>query len=166
MPAGGETIICGQYTVTYGAVACGIMEGDAGVPTLEQTSKAAPLDSTDKYGKTTIDAVYLGVDWKCMFVCEEYRAGSLSAFYPFGALGLLGVIGRLYYGMSSALVLTAIAGTPATATPATLTAPKAILTIGFPSKLLFGPIIRKVPISLMLLLTDTGSSVYGHFTTT
>src|SRR5256885_1160980 len=103
MPAGGETLICGQYTCTYNAVSVGIFEGDASVPTLEQTTKAEPVANTDKYGKTMIDGIYQGADWKMTFTCIEYKAGSLTPFWPYGTLGLMGVIGRLLYGLSSAL---------------------------------------------------------------
>ena len=116
MPAGGETIICGQYTVTYNAVATGIFQGDNDVPALEQVTKVADsVDSTDRYAKSTIDHSYGGADWFLAMVAKEYKAGSLTPFWPFGTLGLMGVIARLYYAMASATVLTAIAGTPAIA---------------------------------------------------
>lgn len=166
MPAGGETLVCGSYTVTYGGVACGIMKGDAGVPTLEQTTKAVPVNKTDKYGDSLLDLVYTGTSWRAMFTCMEYKAGSLAALAPFATLGLLGIIGRLHYNMASALVLTVVAGTPAAGSPSTITASKAILAPDFPSKLLFGPMVREVPISMNLLLVDTGGGAYGHFTTT
>jgi hypothetical protein len=72
-------------------------------------------------------------------------------------MGVMGVIGRLRYDLSQALVLTAIAGTPAASSPATLTASQAILAANFPWKLLFGPTLRKFPLRMDLLpYTATG----------
>jgi hypothetical protein len=158
MPAGSETLIAGQYTVTYNGTSCGIMEGDAGVPTIEATNHAEPVNNTDAYGKSMIDAIYQGGDHFASFQCMEYKAGSIAAFWPFGALGVMGVIARLYYDMSSALVLTAVAGTPAANSPATLTASKSIIAPGFNGRLLYGPTLRKVPIRLALLpFSSTGN---------
>lgn len=135
----------------------GIMEGDAGVPTIESTNHAEPVNNSDAYGKSLLDAIYQGGDYFASFQCMEYRTGSIAAFWPFGAMGVMGVIARLYFDMSAALVLTAIAGTPAAATPATLTASKSILAPGFNGRLLYGPTLRKVPIRLALLpFTSTG----------
>lgn len=117
-------------------------------------------------GKTLIDAVYQGADWHCQFVCLEYKAGSLTPFWPFGNLGVMGIIGRLYYDMASALVLTSTVGTPAAATPATLTASKSILASGYSTQLVYGPIVRRVPIRLSLLPFDTGAGAIGWFSMT
>lgn len=143
-----------------------MFEGDAGVPTIEQSSKAEPIANTSRYGKSTIDAIYQGGDFFAQFMCEEYRTGSIAAWWPFGTMGLMGIIGRLYFAMSAPLVFTAVAGTPAAATPATLTASKAILAPGFNTKLLYGPTLRKVPIRQILLPYDTGGGVIGWFTQT
>jgi hypothetical protein len=149
---GGETIIDGQYTVTLAATTLGIMKADDGVPTLEPNIKAQPIAGTDAYGDTTIDAVWRGADWYCSMICMEYRAGVLTALWPFSAtMGRLGVIGRLFYDMSSALVLTAVAGTPAATSPASLTASKAIIAPGFSNRLTFGPLVRTVPLRFLLL---------------
>lgn len=157
MPAGSETLIAGQYTCTYSGTAMGIMEGDSGVPTIENTNHGEPVNNTDAYGKSTIDGIYQGGDYFAQFMCMEYKAGSIAAFWPFGALGVMGVIARLYYDMAAALVLTAVAGTPAATSPATLTATKSILAMGFNGRLLFGPTLRKVPIRLQLLpFTSSG----------
>lgn len=166
MPAGGETIIAGQYTCTWNSVALGIMEGDAGLPTLSHQTKAEQLANSDRYGKSTLDSIYQGADWFAQFTCMEYRAGSIAAWWPFGTLGLMGVISRLYFALAQPLVLTAIAGTPAAASPATLTASKSILAQGFNTQVLFGPTLRKLPIRLQLYPVDTGGGVIGWFTTT
>lgn len=156
----GATFIAGQYTVTYNGVAMGIMEGDDGVPTIEQTSHGEEIRNTDAYGKSLIDVIYQGADWFAQYMCMEYKAGPISAFWPFGAVGVMGVIGRIEQDLAAALVLTAIAGTPAAASPATLTAAKAILAPGFNTKLLYGPTLRKVPIRQVLLPYVSGSTIW------
>ena len=137
-----------------------MFEGDAGLPTIEQASKAEAIANTSRYGKSTIDAIYQGGDFFAQFQCMEYRAGSIAAWWPFGAMGVMGVIGRLYFAMSAPLVFTAVAGTPAAATPATVTAAQAILAPGFNTKLLYGPTLRKVPIRQILLPYTSGSVIW------
>ncbi|MDE2097165.1 MAG: hypothetical protein KGL39_07955 [Patescibacteria group bacterium] len=155
MPLGGEELIDGQYTVTWNSSAAGIMEGDAGVPTIEQVNYGEAVNNTDAYGKTTIDSIFQGADWFAQFTCLEAPKG-LALFWPFGTFGTMGVIGRLYYGMAESLILAAIAGTPASSSPASVTATKAILAPGFNTRLLYGPTLRKTPIRMILLPTSTG----------
>lgn len=165
MPAGGEILAAGQYTATYGGVALGMFEGDAGVPTLEHLVKSEPVDNTATYGKATLDHIYQGVDYFISMICLEYRAGPLAAFWPWAStLGQMGIIARLAYDLSAPLVLTTIAGTPAATTgPATLTANKTILTPGFMPRVLFGPTLRKIPLRLQLLPYDSGGGNIAHY---
>lgn len=167
MPAGGESIIVGQYTVTWNSVAMGIMVGEEGLPTIYQFQRSKPINKTDKYGATKIDSVYLGKDYVAEYLCQEYKTGTIAAYDPYGSsFGLLGTIGRLKYNLAQALVLTVVAGTPAAGSPNTLTANKAILADDHQGKLVYGPEVRTVPIKQDLLLYDTGSGVYGAFTQT
>jgi hypothetical protein len=169
MPAQGEVILAGEYTVTYSGQAMGIMEGDAGLPTLSQQNKGEPVANTNRYGKSTIDGFYQGGDWFCQFTCLEYTANTLAAWWPFSAtLGLMGVIARRYFDMAQALVLTAVAGTPAfaAASPLTLTSPRAILAPGYNTQTLYGPTHRKLPVRLQLFPFNTGGAVIGWFTET
>lgn len=163
MAAGSETLIAGQYSVTWNSVAMGIMEGDQSVPTIEAQAESEPVASTDKYGRMNVDDVYLGANAFAQFVCYEYRAGTKACWWPWGSsMWLTGVVARLGYSLSQALVLTAIAGTPAAASPATLTASKSLLAFGYNTKLLYGPTIRKVPIRLRLYLYDTAGGALGY----
>lgn len=156
-----ETIICGQFTVTYNSVALGIFEGDAGSPGIERINHGAPIANTDAYGKTMLDYIYQGVDYVFSGVCMEYKAGPIAAWYPWSATaGALGTIGRLAYAVSLALVLTAVSGTPAAATPATLTASRAIIPPTDTSKIMFGPMVRTVPLRLQLLPYTSGSVIF------
>jgi len=164
VPAGGEILIAGEYNLTLNGVAVGMFEGDAGLPTIEQVTHAEVVANTSRYGKSTIDAIGQGADWFAGYTCEEYRPGSIAAFWPFAAPGLMGIISRLYFEMASPLVFTVVAGTPAVGAPNTLTANKAILAPGFNTRLLFGPTLRKVPIRQILLPYDTGGGIVGWYT--
>lgn len=165
MPVGGEQMLAGAYTVTYNGTGVGIFEGDGGVPTIVATYHSEPVANTDKYGKKLITAFHLGSDWEFMGTILEWKAGSKAALFPFGTLGIDGVIARDYYDLASALVMTAVTGTPAAtaADPATLTASKAIVPPGFSTRIPFGPTLRKFPLRLALL--PTGGSA-GNFTLT
>src|SRR5438105_4947669 len=132
----GAVFVAGQYVVTVNSVAVGIMRGDAGMPTLEQTTFSQTINSTDAYGDSPIETIYRGFQWMADYTCEEYKAGSLTPFYPWGALGVMGVIGRLGSSVASPLVLTVLSGTPAVGSPNTITATNAILAPNFPAKLL------------------------------
>lgn len=163
MSAGGEIFLAGQYLVTWDSLDMGIMEGDSGVPTIEQINHAELINNTDAYGKSLIDGIYQGADFSAMFMCMEYREGSKGAWWPFDPIvATMGVIARLLYDMSSALVLTSIAGTPAddAGDPLTITAAAAILAPGFNTRLLFGPTLRKVPIRQVLFPYDNGDIVW------
>lgn len=147
-------------------MALGIFEGDAGLPTLEKTDSAEDVGNTSAYGKTVIDAVFQGTNWFAQMTCLEYKTGPLGAFAPYSAtLGALGTVGVLLYSLAQPLIFTAVAGTSASASPATLTASKTILLPGFTSRLMYGPTLRKVPLRFRLfpyLITATVS----HFSQT
>lgn len=166
MPIGGETLVCGQYTVTWNSVALGIMLGDSGLPVIEGSNTGEPVGNTDTYGKSMIDAIYQGGNFFASMTCAEYKTGSIAAWWPFSTLGQMGVIGRLYYGLSQALVLTAVSGTPAASSPASITASKAILAPGFSSRLIFGPTLRNVPLRFQLFPYLVGGSTPGWWSTT
>lgn len=151
MPIGNAVFMAGAYTITWNSLALGIMRGDEQSPVLEYTALGRAIDNTDRYGRTRIDGIYQGGNWRATYTCEEYKAGPIAAAFPFGAIGVLGVIGRLWSDIAQSLVLTSTAGTPAVATPATLTASKVLLAENFPVRLLFGPILREVPMQQMLL---------------
>lgn len=162
----GELMVAGQYVVTWNGLSAGIMEGEASVPTIAQAPKSKPVNSTDKYGGTKIESSHLGVDYQAEFVCLEYPLG-IPIFWPFGAFGLLGVIGTFKSLLAKPLVLTVVAGTPAVGSPNTITAARSIIADDFQGKLMFGPMVRTVPIRLDLLPYDTtGGKVFGSFTQT
>lgn len=45
---GGEVFISGAYSTSYNSVAVGITEGDAGLPTISQQTKAEEVNNTSR----------------------------------------------------------------------------------------------------------------------
>jgi hypothetical protein len=157
------TFIAGAYTSTHGGVAVGITDDGFA---LQWSAKAQAIEKSDVYGDMMIDGVYRGSNWFLQFECMEYKSGPIAAAFPYGGFGVHGVIGRLMSDVASAMVLTSTAGTPAVATPATLTATKAILAPGFDPNAQFSSRLRTMPVRLLLLPVDIGSGVMKSFTTT
>ena len=129
---------------------------------LEQNSSAEMIEESDAYGASLLDWVYRGGNVSLQFTGMAYKAGAITPFWPWGAMGVMmtaaAPIGRLASAVAQAMVLTATAATPAAAAPATLTASKSILSPNSPAKLLFNSKLRKVPIRLSLLPSlDTGT---------
>lgn len=166
MPMLTEAIVAGPYTITYNSVALGIFEGDEGVPSIEQTQFEQPVNSTDRYGRTKIDAVWMGNQYVFQGILMEY-AKALAALDPVGTFGSsIGSAGVLKQTLAKALVLTAVSGTSAATAPATLTANRAVPAADFNAKLAFGPQYRKAPIKLDLLPYDVGAGAVGFFVKT
>jgi hypothetical protein len=171
MPVGGEVLISGQYLVTYSGLAVGIFKGEAGLPTVMQQNFGKPVKPTDAYGDSTLDVIHGGADHFFIGTFEEWKSAVFSALYPFGTMGQMGVIGRRYYDMASALTLTAVTGTPAqvAVAPATFSAPKAILAPGHQAQWQFGPVLREVQLKLQLLpatVPATPNPVTGWYSQT
>lgn len=149
MPLG--TFVAGRYAGTYNAVDVGIT--DEGYELQVSPSKEM-IDESDAYGQSAIDGIYRGGNAFLIFTSKEYKAGSISPFWPYGALGVLATtaapIGRLDSAIAAAMVLSSTANTPAAAAPASLTAALAILADGANGALLYNSKLRKVPVRLRL----------------
>lgn len=154
------SFIAGQYTVTLGSSTVGQLQ--AGI-TLEHTVFKEPITG-DNHAKARQDAVYQGEDMTVSYVLLEYNAlAARAAFWPYGTTYLTGGIrGRLDSGLVAQLVATAIAGTPAAATPASFTLPRCILSAGFPTKILFIPGLRTIPVQQDIY--PDASYIYGTLT--
>lgn len=113
-----------------------------------------------------LDGVYRGTNWFFQTEFMETKAGPVAAAYPWGAFGVQGIVGRLMSDVAASLVLTSTAGTPAVATPATLTATKAILAPGSNPQAQYTSRLRTMPVRLVLLPVDVGGGVIKNFTTT
>lgn len=147
------TIIGGPYTVTWNSLALGIMEGDQGVPTVVTRSMARMVESSDQYGAVQLGGFYLGARGRAMMRCLEYDAATIGASWPWGVDGALGVVGRDLYELSKTLLLTRASDTNSFTpglTPATLEAQKAILAPDHDVTLMFGPMVRTVPLEFIL----------------
>jgi hypothetical protein len=152
--------VAGRYTSTYSAVDTGIAEEGYN---LEQGSKAEMIAQSDAYGESAIDAIYRGGDVFVDFLGLGYKAGAITPFWPWGALGVMltaaAPLGRLASAVASAHVLTAVANTPAAAAPASLTGTLAILAPNTSARLLYNSKLRKVPIRLQYFPYDSAGTV-------
>lgn len=159
-----ETLVAGRYSNTYNAVDTGISEGGY---ELQQESNAEVINQTDAYARSIIDLVYQGGQVYLGYTSKAYKAGSITPFWPWGALGVMlttaAPIGRLASNVAAASVLTATAGTPAAAAPATLTATLSILAPNYPARLLYSSVVRNVPIRLLCLPFDAGGGTIKWF---
>jgi hypothetical protein len=133
---------------------------------LSQDGKAEVINETDAFGESTIDLVYRGGDVYIGFDSRAYKTGAITPFWPWAALGLMGIIARLASDIASSMLLTATTGTPAfTNGPKTLTGSKTLLAPNMSQKLLFNSKLRNVPNRLLVLPVDTGGGVIGWFST-
>ena len=138
------TWACGPYTATYNGNDVGLIEG---VWRHQQTAEAADIRS-GRFGDSVIDGIYRGGNCFAVAVFKEWTANIRRMLWPFDTvLGDSGKHGRSMVDMSSVLLLTAIAGTPAaTAGPATRSFPRAIFSPGHNKEVLLGNEERNVPI--------------------
>lgn len=137
--------IAGRYSATYNGSALGQTED--GIRLIHSVFKR--LITGDAGGQTPQNAVYQGMEAFVQYTLLEYNAaGAAAALWPYGSgyLNASAMIGTLDSAHAKQLVLTAVAGTPAANTPATITLPNVILAEGFPVEILFAPDLRTVPI--------------------
>lgn len=143
------SFIAGAYTGTMAASALGITKTGY---KLSWESKAEMLEESDVYGMMVMDFLALGTNWYCQTeFLEANGAAPIASAYPWGSMGVQGIIARLATDVAGALVLTATASTPAASSPASLTASKAILTPGFQPELLYSSRLRTLPCKFSLL---------------
>ncbi|HYH65748.1 MAG TPA: hypothetical protein VD866_13710 [Urbifossiella sp.] len=154
------TFISGRYTGSYNS-------GDVGITRqgydLEVVPKQEMIDESDAYGLTTLDWIIRGADAFLQWISREYKAGSLAAFWPYGlTLGTLITaavpVGEQARNLAKAMVLNAVANTPAAAAPASLTASKVLLAPNYNARLLFDSRLREVPVRVQLLPYESSPS--------
>lgn len=109
------------------------------------------LITGDAYADSAIDGIYRGGNVFLTFVGMEY-ASAIAVFTIYGAVGILGQVGRLDVGstIAAATVLTAVSGTTAAAAPATLTASQSIIAEDLNMELVYASKERYVPLTLRL----------------
>lgn len=141
--------------------------------TLNFSQKGERVEETDLYALCFIELVGRGCQLTIETICKVYSEAVVGAFWPWAApfgrvYDLTTPLATLANLIPDILLLTAVAGTPAAASPATLTAsvvlsPDANLQINFNSTL------REVPLRFDCLLQDAGVTPAGTgtlFTTT
>jgi len=143
------SFIAGSYSVTWNTAALGQLEAGA---TIEHRDFKRIITG-DNYADTPQDAIHRGNEVFAQMTLIEYAAAGIAAAISPGSTAYLDfdrIIGTLDVGSGTAnakvLVLTALAGTPAAAVPASITFSAAILAEGFPVSILFAPDLRTVPI--------------------
>ena len=151
--------IAGRYTATWNNLALG--QTAEGFRLSHQFFKR--LITGDAFAEAPQDAVYRGSELTIAYRLIQYDAAAAQTLmWPYSAtLFDMGVIGRTDVGsaIAKSLILTAVAGTPAAATPATLTFPTSILQEGFPVELLFAPDLREIPMRQRIYPNSSG--VFG-----
>lgn len=161
MPIG--TFVAGAYAGTYSATAMGLTrEGFR----LRFNPHKRLIDKSDQYGDTVLDAVYRGMSVFLTLQAIEYKAGVTGPAWPYAALGVMGTVGRLDSNIAAAVVLTAVAGTPAAAAPATWTGSKCILGDNNNVEWVMDSSNRETPIGFRVYAYDSGAGVIKFWTET
>lgn len=151
--------IAGGYTATWNSQALG--QAAAGYRLSHEVFRR--LVRGDTYAETPQDGIYRGAEVSLAFTMIEYDAAGLQGIkwpYNVSTKWTVGTVGRadVAGSLAKALVLTAVAGTPAAATPATLTLTLSILHENFPVEVLFAPDLREIPLRMRVY---PSSGVFG-----
>jgi len=157
--------VAGAYTCTYNGLACG--QTEQGFRLSHSFFKR--IITGDAMAQTPQDAVYQGAEMNLAMNLIEFKAAAAyTIMWPYGAYLQTGVVGRLdgVSGLTKQIVLTAVAGTPASAAPASMTFPETILSEGFPVELLLAPDLRIVPLRMRIYPYSAtnqydGSAIFG-----
>lgn len=120
------------------------------------------IDESDQFGGTLIDFFYRGGSCRISCDAQEYKAGTIAPFWPYGAMGQVITsaipIGARASDIAKILILTSTANTPAAAAPATITATYSVLAMGQDVELNYHSKLRTVPIILQLLPYVSGGN--------
>ncbi|MFO0801485.1 MAG: hypothetical protein U0804_28805 [Gemmataceae bacterium] len=154
MPLG--TFVAGRYSLTYNSVDAGLSRDGH---RLNVNFLKRAIDQSDLYGRTLIDSLYMGVRCRLTLQALEYAAKTTGPLWPYAALGVLGGTSRLDSNLAQTIVMTATAGTPAAAAPATWTASKGIIAENNNADLLYGADLREVPLSFQIYPYDASGTI-------
>lgn len=150
------SFIAGRYSTTWNGNDLGItVQGW----TLDFTNAMESIAPTDAFGDSLIDTVNRGGNVFWSGNSREWKTGVLAAANPWQTLAPTGAsylgpgtIGELGTNVAKSLVATATAGTPAAASPASITASYAMIAPGYNIQWLFDSRNRLTPLRLQLLL--------------
>lgn len=138
--------IAGGYTATYNSLTCG--QTATGFRTSHSFNKE--IVTGDKFAQSPQDAVFQGAEVTVSTTFIEYNAAAMQILmWPYGT-GLFNQtqpVGVLDDGSSlvKAMLLSAVAGTPAENTPASVSFVKAIIAENAAIDLDFAPRLRVIP---------------------
>lgn len=119
----------------------------------------------DAYGDSILDTFYRGGNAFLTLVgCEYSKMTGLAFLFGGGTFGNMGLVGRSSESqVAVAVVLSATSGTPAAASPASVTASKAVVTSSV--DLDFASRLREVPLTLRLFpYTSSSNTVWATVT--
>jgi hypothetical protein len=161
------SFISGAYTATLGGSDLGQIE--AGFTIDHVLFKR--LITGDNFGEGPQEGINLGSAVHIAYNLLEYNAaGAAGALWPYGTgyLTHSSIVGTqdIQSSLVASLILTALAGTPASATPASITLPRSILAEGFNVAMLFSPDLRVVPIRQRVYPTQSAPGAAAIFGTT
>ncbi len=155
----------GPYQATFqqanlnagAATDIGLMEG----PIRHQQNLIALPIRCSLYGQNIIDYIAQGGAVFAVAVVKEWDAGSKAFMHSFNAAhGIFPLTGTLINTFYGALVLTALAGTPAaTEGPVTRTYPICGLLPGHNLDITLGPVERNTPVVICALPEQNSSTV-------
>jgi hypothetical protein len=148
--------VSGPYTAVWNALPLGVQADDG--YQLTATLQGQEVNESDVYGLTLIEAIWRGLNWRCIFRGLEWnKSGLLSILQMFGQTGAAGTfnptlanIGDRWSKYSQALVLTAILGSPPT-TPQSLTALTAGVAPNSQSAFNLTSKLREAPFEMVFL---------------
>ena len=150
--------VAGGYTATWNSLALGQCADGYRL----SHSFFKRIVTGDSMAEGPQDAVYRGAEMFLQMTLIEFNAaGMYSIMWPYGNYLAPGLVGRMdvLSGLAKQLVLTALAGTPAATSPASISLPLAILAEGFPVELLMAPNLREIPIRMRIY--PNSSAVFG-----
>ena len=170
------SVIAGRYAATYthpagAALDLGITTSPGGYK-VNFTPSWRRIQGTDAYADAVIDMIWRGFkDVGVSFISKEWKAGTVRASNPAvsylstGATAFdAGLVGRRASDMAGVLIMTAVAGTPAAASPATATVAGVVIRDGFNVSWLFDSTERDMPFDFeVLALTDSASPAGARY---
>lgn len=184
MAAGLAIPVAGPYISSWFALPLGVQNDDG--YRLTCTIQGQEMNATDQFGKTLVEGVYQGQNWRVRLTGLEWKAGLVEILQMFGNLdpGTNGLqptlsgatvgnlnnvvnVGDLWTHYTGPLVMTAVLGNPPT-TPQSLTASNAGIAPEQSSEFMFTSKIRELPLEMVLIPYNTtiGSIRYAvPFTT-
>lgn len=155
------TAISGPYHGSWGGEYMGVTEDGF---ELEHTFFSEPVRG-DNLGDSIQDEIYRGADvavsmtlieWvKAMGTSGTVATGDIQ--WPVAAPGLVGVIGDVATDQIGAMVLTAMANTPAAANPATITFAQSRVASNFPIRQLYASRLRRMPLRMQIYPSPAAS---------